>query len=35
MDEKENQKLDKSLKLIVKSSFIVFIGIFLSKIPGN
>ena len=28
----ENEKIDNSLKLIVKSSLVVFIGIFASKI---
>ena len=32
MRNQENKKLDHSLKLIVRSSFIVFIGIFISKI---
>jgi len=32
MEEKEEQEVNKGLKLLVKSSFVIFIGIFLSKL---
>ena len=32
MDSKQDQKIDKGLKLLAKSSVIVFIGLFLSKV---